>query len=97
MLPRERNLSGVKNYFKDKFAVAETSTLTTKEMAEFADKVQMFMVEGTRGHYEPLAPEPDDEGYDEWVKSIPVPPFTDINQTEAYNRLQPINLIHDFD
>lgn len=54
----------VKEYFKAYFAITKTSKLTTKEITDFIDKIQLFMIENSHGEYEPITPD------DPYVQSL---------------------------
>lgn len=54
----------VKEYFKDYFAITKTSKLTTKEITDFIDKIQLFMIENSHGEYQPITPD------DPYVQSL---------------------------
>ena len=56
---REMTTTGQKTYWKDVLGVPETHTLSTKEMAEFIDRIQAEMIQQTGGMYEPIIPEDD--------------------------------------
>ena len=44
-------------YFKARFDVKTTKTMSTKEFTEYVDKIQLEMVEQTSGVYDPIYPE----------------------------------------
>jgi hypothetical protein len=44
-------------YFKLRFDVKTTKAMSTKEFAEYVDKIQLFMINQTNGIYEPIYPE----------------------------------------
>lgn len=44
-------------YFKAKFDVKETKKLTTAEFCGFTDKIQLLMIEQTKGEYNPIYPD----------------------------------------
>lgn len=51
------NKDVAKVYFCAKFDMLHTSSSNTKEMVEFIDKVQMDMVQQSKGEYEPIIPD----------------------------------------
>lgn len=44
-------------YFKLRFDVETTKTMSTKEFAEYTDKIQLLMINQTNGIYDPIYPE----------------------------------------
>lgn len=44
-------------YFKLRFDVKTTKAMSTKEFAEYVDKIQLFMINQTNGIYDPIYPE----------------------------------------
>ena len=44
-------------YFKARFDVKTTTKMSTKEFTEYTDKIQLLMIEQTKGLYDPIYPE----------------------------------------
>ena len=44
-------------YFKLRFDVKTTKAMSTKELAEYVDKIQFLMINQTNGIYDPIYPE----------------------------------------
>lgn len=44
-------------YFKAKFDVKETKNLSTVDFCAYTDKIQLLMIEQTKGEYSPIYPE----------------------------------------
>ena len=44
-------------YFKARFDVKTTKKMSTKEFTEYTDKIQLLMIEQTKGLYDPIYPE----------------------------------------
>ena len=44
-------------YFKARFDVKTTTKMSTKEFTEYTDKIQLLMIDQTKGLYDPIYPE----------------------------------------
>ena len=55
------NTKFLHDYFKARFDVHTTTTLTTVEMMEYVDKIQQLMAEQTKNRYQPIIPEEKEE------------------------------------
>ena len=44
-------------YFKARFDVKETKNMNTVEFCAYTDKIQLLMIEQTKGEYDPIYPE----------------------------------------
>lgn len=54
---RFNNSDFLHEYFKARFDVKETKTLSTTDFCNYADKIQQLMIEQSAGEYDPIYPE----------------------------------------